>query len=205
VGLALEVLKRQGPLKVGVIGLGAGTLAAYARPVDRYYLYEIDPNVVNAAQTQFTFLRHCPAPHDIVLGDARLSLEREPDRQFDLLAVDAFSSDAIPVHLLTREAFRLYWRHLKPDGVLAAHVSNRHLSLGPVVALSALESGKRAMLVAYGGAGDKREARSDWALVTSRPGFFDLPEIRSAASRIEAVPGLRTWTDDYSNLYKVLR
>ena len=190
---------------MGMIGLGAGTLTTYARPIDHYYIYEINPNVVRAAQTQFAFLQNCLGPYDLLLGDARLSLEREPSRRFDLLAVDAFSSDAIPVHLLSREAFGLYWRHLKPEGVLAVHVSNRYLSLGPVVAMGALENHKRAMLVGYRGADDKREAASDWVLVTSRPGFFELPDLSSVEKPIETIPGLRMWTDDYSNLYRVLR
>ena len=129
-----------GPMNVGVIGLGAGTLATYARPIDKYTFYEINPAVLKIAETEFTFLKFCLAPKEIVMGDARLSMETGPSRQFDVLAVDAFSGDAIPVHLLTREANALYWRHLKPDGILAVHVSNRHLSLAPAVALPAYDS-----------------------------------------------------------------
>ncbi len=204
-GLAIQALMAQGPVHVGLIGLGAGTLAAYARPVDRYSIYEINPNVIRIAQTQFTYLSDSPAPSAIIPGDARLSLERETDRAFDLLAVDAFSGDAIPVHLLTREAFRLYWRHLKPSGVLAVHVTNRYLSLGPVVAMGATEKGKRAMMVSSPAARTKGELASDWVLVTSRPGFFDLPGIEASTRPIETIPGLRMWTDDFSNLYRVFR
>ncbi len=205
VGRAMSVLQRQGPMSVGVIGLGAGTLMTYARPVDRYTVYDINPAVPKIAATQFTFLRDCMAPHEIVLGDARLSLEREQPRGFDLLAVDAFSGDAIPVHLLTREAFRLYWRHLKPDGVLAVHVSNKYLDLAPVVALAAAEDGKRAMTIEYDGDDDKEESASDWVLVSSRPGFFDQPEISKTDEKIQPIKGLREWTDDYSNLYRILK
>ena len=205
VGLAIQALMTEGPIHVGVIGLGAGTLAAYARANDRYEFYEINPLVIEIAQSQFTFLRDCRAPHDIVPGDARLSLDQEPGRQFDLLAVDAFSGDAIPAHLLTREAFRLYWRHLKPDGVLAVHVSSKYLALGPVVAMGAADNQKRAMMVAYHGNRERSESASDWVLVTSRPGFFDRPEIMAAAEPVSAIVGLRMWTDDYSNLYRVLR
>ncbi len=204
-GLALQSLMQDGPVRAGLIGLGAGTLAAYARPQDRYTFYEIDPNVVRIAQTEFTFLSHSPAPVDVVPGDARLSLEAEPGRQFDILAVDAFSGDVIPVHLLTREAFQLYWRHLPPDGVLAVHVSSRYLSLAPVVALAAAEEGKRALMVWYGGDRASGESVSEWVLVTSRPGFFERPEIAAAARPIPPIPGLRVWTDDYSNLYRILR
>ncbi len=206
VGLTIQTLQLQGPMNVGVIGLGAGTLTTYARPIDHYRVYDINPLVLKIAHTQFTFLRDCLAPHDVVMGDARLSLEREPPQKFDVLAVDAFSGDAIPVHLLTREAYSLYWRHLKPDGVLAVHVSNRYLSLGPVVALGAAESGKRAKMVSFE-ADDRdstEETDSDWVLVTSRPGFFDQPELK-VATAIDPIRGLRMWTDDYSNLYRILR
>jgi hypothetical protein len=205
IGLAIHALQMHGPMNVGMIGLGAGTVTTYARPIDRYTIYDINPLVVKIAQTQFTFLKGCMAPHEIVLGDARLSLEREQSQQFDVLAVDAFSGDAIPVHLLTREAHRLYWRHLKPDGVLAVHVSNRYLSLAPVVALAAAENGKQAMLVSIPEEDATEVAASDWVLVSSRPGFFDQREIKGADEKITPIPGLRPWTDDYSNLYRILR
>jgi SAM-dependent methyltransferase len=205
VGLAIQNLQLLGPMNVGVIGLGAGTLTTYARPIDNYTIYDINPLVLRISQTEFRFLRNCMAPHQVVLGDARLSLESEPSKQFDVLAVDAFSGDAIPVHLLTRESFALYWRHLKPDGILAVHVSNRFLSLGPVVALAAAEDGKRAMIISNVEDDTKEIAASDWVLVTSRPAFFDQKEIKAVAQKIEPIPGLRTWTDDYSNLYKILR
>jgi hypothetical protein len=205
VGRAISVLQSQGPMNVGIIGLGAGTLMTYARPIDRYTVYDINPAVPKIASTQFTFLRDCMAPHEVVLGDARLSLEKEQPRDFDLLAVDAFSGDAIPVHLLTREAFRLYWRHLKRDGILAVHVSNKYLDLAPVVALAAAEDGKRAMNIGYDGDDDKQESASDWVLVSSRPGFFDQPEIGRTDAKIQPIKGLREWTDDYSNLYRILK
>jgi SAM-dependent methyltransferase len=206
VGLSLRVLQRQASLRVGLIGLGAGTLLSYGRPGDWYKAYDINPLVLQLAQSQFSFLADSPAQHEVALGDARLTLEREPSQQFDLLAVDAFSSDAIPVHLLTLEAFQLYWRHLKPDGVLAVHVSNKFLNLGPVVALAAAAGGKTAKMVAYkpGGVHDPEDWDSDWVLVSSRPGFFEQAQLISAQD-IDPIPGLRPWTDDYSNLYRVLR
>jgi len=206
IGLAIQTLQLQGPMNVGVIGLGAGTLTAYGRPIDHYTVYDINPLVLKIAQTQFTFLLDCLAPHEVELGDARLTMEREPVKHFDVLAVDAFSGDAIPVHLLTREAFQLYWRHLKPDGVLAVHVSNRYLSLAPVVAMGAEEEHKTARIVNF--ETDDRsateESDSDWVLVSSRSGFFDQPELK-VAKKIDPISGLRMWTDDYSNLYKILK
>ncbi len=207
IGVAILNMMMQGPMTVGSIGLGAGTTATYARPIDHYYIYDINPAVLKIATEQFTFLRDCMAPHEVIMGDARLELEREKPRQFDLLAVDAFSGDAIPVHLLTREAFQLYWRHLLPNGVLAVHVSNKYLTLAPGVALAAKESGKQAMMVSYAppDGDDKEESSSDWVLVTSREGFFDQQDVKKAVKKIDPIPGQRVWTDDYSNLYQILR
>ena len=205
VGRALTTLMEQGPIHAGVIGLGSGTLAVYARSIDRYSFYEINPNVAKIATTEFTFLKDCPAPYAVIPGDARLSLERQPRKQFDILVLDAFSGDSVPVHLLTREAFELYWRHLKPDGVLAVHVSNKYLSIAPVVGLAALECGKQAMLLSYDGNETNEESSSAWVLMTSRQRFFDLPAIAAAATLIDPIPGLRPWTDNYSNLYRILR
>jgi len=206
IGLALRNLQATGPINVGVIGLGAGTISTYGRAGDNYTFYDINPLVPHIANTQFRFLRDSTATKQIVLGDARLSLEREQQsKQFDLVAVDAFSGDAIPVHLLTRQAFALYWRHAKPDGILAVHVSNHYLNLAPVVALAAAEDGKQAMMVSVDEDAETEGAASDWVLVTSRSGFFDQPDIKGVAEKITPIRGLRTWTDDYSNLYKILR
>lgn len=208
-GLALRSLRIEGNINVGSIGLGAGTTAVYARPGDHYFFYDINPNVPKIATTQFSFLTHCYGKHEIILGDARLSLEDElkngQNRQFDLLSVDAFSGDAIPVHLLTREAYNIYWQHLRPNGVLAVHVSNLYLSLAPGVALAAKARGKQAMEITYDGDDAREETASEWVLVTSRPGFFDRDEIKAVAQPIAPIAGLREWTDDYSNLYKILR
>lgn len=206
VGRAIRGIEPSGPLNVGVIGLGTGTIAAYSRAGDHYTFYDINPLVPNIARRQFAFLHTSPAAVNIELGDARLSLERESPKHFDVLAVDAFSGDAIPVHLLTRQAFALYWRHLKPDGVLAVHVSNHYLNLGPVVSLAAAETGRPARMVSLNDDDDEEAiSPSDWVLVTSRPGFFDLPELKGSGEPITGIPGLRTWTDDYSNLYRILR
>lgn len=206
IGVAIQSLQLNGPLHVGVIGLGAGTLAAYGRPIDHYTFYDINPLVLKIANTEFRYLRDCFAPHEVIMGDARLSLEQGPRQDFDVLAVDAFSGDAIPVHLLTREAFALYWRHLKPDGILAVHVSNRYLRLGPVVDLGAGENHKVAKMISF--EPDERnateETQSDWVLVTSRKGYFDLPDLKEAYS-LKTIDGLQMWTDDFSNLYKILR
>lgn len=204
VGIAIHAIQMSGPLHIGVIGLGAGTLTTYVRPIDKIRLYDINPLVVDIANTQFSFLKNCMGPKTIVLGDARLQMEKEPTQNFDLLAVDAFSGDAIPVHLLTHEAFQLYWRHLKPDGVLAVHVSNKYLGLGPVVKQLAELDQRQATLVANTESDEDEVSTSDWVLVTTRPGFHDLPDVKAGAEKVVVKPGLRPWTDTYSNLYQIL-
>jgi hypothetical protein len=197
----------QPSIRVGMIGLGAGVTAAWGRPGDFFRFYEINPLDLNIASTWFTFLKDCKADHQVLLGDARLTLEREPSRQFDVLGVDAFSSDAIPVHLLTREAFLLYFRHLNRGGILAVHVSNRYLALEPVVERNAVDLAKVAIEVNDESKDDPDYlSASDWVLLASNrapftDGLFHASGIKPAAPR----PGLRPWTDDYSNLLQILK
>jgi SAM-dependent methyltransferase len=200
--------KQDHPVRVGVIGLGTGTIAGYGRPRDLYRFYEIDPHVVEIARTQFTFLADSAARIEIALGDARLSLEREPPQGFDVLAVDAFSSDAIPVHLITREALGVYLRHMKPDGIVAFHVSNRFLDLVPVVARIAREQGAHAVLVEDDPEEDEpiERSRSDWVLVSrSAQALAAKAIVVRGGAPAEDRPDWRTWTDDYSNLVQILK
>jgi predicted O-methyltransferase YrrM len=203
IGVALAELGRKGPLRVGTIGLGAGTIAAYARPGDVYRFYDINPAVPDIARRYFHYLDLCKTSCDIVLGDARLSLEREDPQQFDLLAVDAFTSDSIPVHLLTREAFALYWRHLKPGGILAVHTSNSYVALAPIVALAAQEDGKTPRLFVDRKRGDAVET-TEWILVAANASLFNQPILRDG-QQIPIPGNLRAWTDDYSNLWQSMR
>jgi SAM-dependent methyltransferase len=204
IGLTWQVLQTSGPLSMGVVGLGAGTLAAYGRGGDRLHFYEINPLMRSIAQTQFTYLSDTPAHVDVALGDARITMSREDPQRFDILVVDAFSGDAIPVHLLTREAFALYWRHLKPDGVLAVHVSNRYLELPPVVQIAAQRSGKSAWLVDNDDRDLSQIYGATYVLVTNREGFAKEPLLQGKLRRILVPPHLREWTDDYSNLWDIL-
>lgn len=204
VGLALarccENAKR-----VGAIGLGAGTLAAYGKTSDYFRFYEINPQVVGIAKTYFSYLRDSPARIDIVLGDARVSLESEASQQFDVLAVDAFSGDAIPVHLLTREAFAVYMRHLKPDGILAVHTSNTYLNLPPVVQLLAEDAGCEARMIINDDDHRKLIDSSDWVLVTRNWHFLDVIDGTVMTEPISVPPHLRLWSDDFNNLFQILR
>ncbi|MEP6601978.1 MAG: fused MFS/spermidine synthase, partial [Nitrospirota bacterium] len=159
---AMKDRARQQPIRVGAVGLGIGTLASYGRRGDFFRFYEINSLVRQIAYSQFTYLRDSQATLDIVLGDARRSLELEPPQNFDLLAVDAFSGDSIPVHLLTQQAFQQYFRHLKPDGMLAIHISNRFLNLEGVVGLEAQSLGKTALLVVDNAPDEDLCSKSDW-------------------------------------------
>jgi SAM-dependent methyltransferase len=191
--------------RVGAIGLGAGTLAAYGKTSDYFRFYEINPQVIQIAKTYFSYLRDSSARIDVVLGDARLSLQKEPPQQFDVLAVDAFSGDAIPVHLLTREAFALYLRHLKPDGILAVHTSNTYLNLPPVVQLLAADARCEARLIASNENHRKLIDSSDWVVVTRNRHFLDSIDTTVLIEPISVPPNLRVWTDDFNNLFQILR
>jgi spermidine synthase len=205
VGIALQAAEKAGSVRIGIIGLGAGTTAVYGRAGDHFAYYEINPLVVQVAQEQFTFLKDSAATIEIMLGDARLSLERESRQNFDVLVVDAFSGDSIPVHLLTREAFQLYFRQLKPNGVLAVHVSNNYLNLGPVVATAAESLNKESVLIQNSDDPPKGISTSIWVLVGDPAGFEGQREIEAKGLMILPSSKDRLWTDDYSNLFEVLR
>jgi hypothetical protein len=199
----------QGPLRVGIVGLGAGALAAYSRPGDVFRFYEIDPQVAAVAVTEFTFLRDSPAQTDIVLGDGRLSLEREPEQRYDLLAIDAFSGDSIPMHLLTREAMAVYARQIKPDGVIVFQATNRYVDIAPVVERLAAEFGMTAVQVSdperdEGGA-DYWVSGTDQIIVTHNLRMLAAEPISSVAQPLVPRPDFRVWTDDYYNLLRILK
>jgi SAM-dependent methyltransferase len=205
IGRALESLHPSlRPLKVGVIGLGTGTIATYGSKGDVYRFYEINPAVIGIARRDFSFLAKSDATIEIALGDARLSLEREAPQRFDLLAIDAFSSDAIPVHLITAEALAIYRRHMKPGGIIAFHLTNRYLNLVPVVQKLAEAQGLRAVLVADDGE-DPMGSRSDWVLLSDSETALGKEPIDEAAEAIEPRPDWRLWTDDFNNIVQVLK
>jgi spermidine synthase len=190
---------------VGVVGLGAGTLAAYGRSGDVFRFYDINPKVVELARSEFSFLADSRARVEVALGDARLALEREPEQNFDILALDAFSSDSIPVHLLTVEAFGAYLRHLKRGGILAVHISNRYLDLVPVVQQAARALLLELRQVENDDDEDAGAYRSDWMLLSASPAAFEGKLLKEAAERIDAVSRVKLWTDDYSDLYRILK
>lgn len=199
-----------GSLRLGVVGLGAGTLAAYGRPGDSIRFYEINPDVVKlstGARPVFTYLRDSAAHVSIALGDARLSLEREAAdgqrRQFDVLVLDAFTSDSIPVHLLTREAFETYWRELDPDnGIIAVHITSRHVDLVPVLQGAAAYFHAAYLIAANPRQGS--QSYSTWVLMTRRPELLNLPGLLPITARYAHNVEPRLWTDDYSDIFRLI-
>ena len=166
------------PKRVAIVGLGAGTLAAYGEPGDVFRFYEINPSVLQLAQAYFYFLRESKAKIELVEGDARLSLERETQPPFDIIVLDAFSGDAIPMHLLTREAMALYRQRLRPGGVIAFHISNDYLDLAPVVRQLAAGAGFAYLAVQNHSDDESGVLTSEWILVTNNPRILDNDAIK---------------------------
>jgi hypothetical protein len=205
VGLAVRFCCEGRARNIGVIGLGAGTLAAYGRRGDHIRFYEINPAVPAIAQNTFTYIRDSAAQVDIEEGDARTSLARESPQHFDVLVVDAFSGDAIPIHLLTTEALALYRRHLTPHGILAFHISNQHVDLAPAIGLLATFAGMQARRISTNFTQQPGEFSSSWVLVTADPDFFAQPALSAVARLPKSRPDLKVWTDDYSALLPLIR
>ena len=200
----------EGPRRIGVLGLGAGAIAAYSRAGDLFRFYEIDPQVAAVTLKEFTFLRDSPAQIDIVLGDGRLSLEREASQGYDLLAIDAFSGDSIPMHLVTREAMAIYVRHLKPDGVIVFQATNRFVDLVPVVERLASEFGMTAVMITDISSEDSKDedywtSSTDQILVTKNANLLASEKIRKVAEPLVPRPDFRIFTDDFYNLLRVLK
>jgi SAM-dependent methyltransferase len=205
VGRITEAKKAASPqIRLGMVGLGVGTYAAYGRADDYVKFYEIDPNVLTLARSHFSYLPQSLAKVEVAIGDARLTLERESAQNFDVLAIDAFSSDSIPTHLITAEAVEVFLKHLKPDGVLAFHVSNRFLDLPPVLDALANHHKLQAMMIEDPAQKDNGlHSSSTWVMLarTNAP-FVPLAGMLTA---LPPQPTWRMWTDDYSNLTQVLK
>ena len=217
VGLALRRHPSRRPsnphrkaLRVGIVGLGAGTLAAYGRPADYFRFYEINPQVLRYSEEYFTYRRDAGATVDVILGDARIRMEREIEegapQRFDILVVDAFSSDAIPIHLITREASDLYWKHLRDDGVLLFHISNRSLDLAPITRALAERCGCEAIRIQSPKDEHRGVSKATWVVLTRNRDFLEVEAIRNAAqpwTDNDRPPLL--WTDDYAALWQILK
>jgi SAM-dependent methyltransferase len=207
VGLAADFFK-QPSRHIGVVGLGTGTMAAYTRRGDMLRYYEINPLILKIANEQFSYLENARTNGvdvAIRMGDARLSLTADESERFDLLVIDAFSGDAIPVHLLTREAVALYLKRLKPDGILAIHTSNTYLDLNPVVKMLADDAGCDWRLISNSDDDHKLIDAADWMLLTRNQDFLLKLDETTLQDSVEVPANLRVWTDDYNNLFQILR
>jgi spermidine synthase len=207
IGHAIDIKEEaRNSIRVGMIGLGVGTIATYGRKGDVFRFYEINPQVPIVARTYFTYVTDSEAQVDIVMGDARLSIELEAPQNYDVLGVDAFSGDAIPAHLITREAVALFRKHLAPDGILAYHVSNRYLDLPPVLGRIADEEKLIALQIDdYKTPADTNPIKSisTWVLLAERPEALE--PLKQFGRAPDARPNWRMWSDDYHTLFQVLR
>jgi len=206
VALALQHLFLTPTVDVGLIGLGAGTLATYGRRGDNYTFYELNPNVERIALEYFTYIEQSRANVNVVLGDGRVTLQKELDtgsvNNFNVLVIDAFSGDSVPAHLLTVEAFALYFKHLKANGMLAIHVSNSHLDLTALVKGLAKNSGYSALYFKTK-ATDKEVTQTEWVVVTNNQLFIRNSKVKRLQSQWPNTNEL-VWTDNYSNLLSIL-
>jgi hypothetical protein len=207
INLAITVLGEKGPIRIGIVGLGAGVTATLARRGDTLHYYEINPLVADLAKSDFGFWNACPANKRLYLGDGRLLLERMPDEHLDFLAVDAFSSDAVPMHLLTAEAYRTLVRHVNPEGILAFNITNRYLDLAPVVAEAAAANGFTGIVIDDAGEQEDYYSPSAWILLARDPAILEHANFQDkfATSKLKRKPGFRGWTDDYSNIIQILQ
>lgn len=226
IGGVLNSYPREGGIKVGIVGLGAGTLAVYAKPGDTYRFYEINERVHEIALEYFKYLDNCEGNYEVVIGDARLRLEDESPQSYDVIVLDAFSSDSIPVHLLTAEAFELYRSHLNPGGVICAHISNRHLDLRPVLVANADHISLPIMGWQSGASYLNSTSMADWVIITdnaklrqdlksyqlalgkqiNEDGWFKTfkPSFGGKLAMPARDADFQPWTDDYSNLFAIM-
>jgi hypothetical protein len=207
-GISRAIVAKQdtGPIRIGILGLGAGVTAALARQQDTLHYYEINPLVVDIAKTQFRFFNECPADKKIFMGDGRLVLESIPSENLDVLLMDAFSSDSVPIHLLTRESYQTYLKHMKPDGVIVINVSNRYLDLEPVIARAMTEMGWSGVVVNDDGADQPYYIASTFIVLSPDKKFFAHHQFDGFRSQM-VLPHdeVRPWTDDYSNIIQILK
>ena len=193
-------------IRVGVLGLGAGTMATYAEPGDYYRFYEINPDVCELAKTRFSFLADCKGDTDVVLGDGRIAMEREEPQQFDVLVLDAFSGDAVPMHLLTEEAFMIYRKHMKPNGVIVTNISNKYVDLVPVFRRVADRFDYETRRFVAEMDVESFQASSQWFALSNNERFLNDSVVMAAATGLpEQYAQIPLWTDHYNNLFQVLK
>ena len=219
VGTGVEVAIRQHPrrhandpheraLRIGAVGLGAGTIAALGQASDTIRFYEINPAVLEVAREHFTYLSDSAATTEVTLGDARNMLEHElaagGSQQFDVLIIDAFSSDSIPVHLITRECCDLYRKHLKDDGLLLIHISNRYLDLEPITRALAEHLNWDAICIDSDGDDFSGVYSATWIIITDNAEFLATEEVQEMTTAWEANVAPLLWTDDFASLWQII-
>jgi SAM-dependent methyltransferase len=205
VGDVMKMISDRPAQHVGVVGLGTGTMAAWARPNRHVTFYDVDPQVYDIASHFFTFLRRCDKNCDVVIGDGRLSIEKAPDREFDVLMLDAFDSDSIPAHLVSREAVQMYLKRLKPNGLILFHVSNRYMDVEGLVAALIFDASLQG-LVRYDDDEDAPgKTSSDYVIAARHPEDLGSLEKSEGWTHIEKPANIQPWTDDYSNMLKIVR
>jgi hypothetical protein len=206
-GIGRGMIAQEGaPRRIGILGLGCGTLAAYGRAGDVLRIYEINPQVLEIANRDFTYLKDTDAKVEVAMGDGRLVLESEPPQNFDMLVMDAFSGDSVPVHLITKEAFAAYFRHLKPNGILAVNISNTYLNLEPVMERAAGAFHKLALVYHWTPPVDDGFCFScSWTLIMDRATADAHPELRQGAKILRQTRPFRIWTDEFSNMFSILK
>jgi SAM-dependent methyltransferase len=202
IGVLFEAAGRNGPLRAGMIGLGPGTLAAYGRKGDYLKFYEINPDLKPFIDRFFTFIKDSPATVDLAVGDARLVLEREAPQNFDILVVDAFNGDSVPVHLLTREALQQYVRHLRPGGTLAIHVTNRFMKLDQLVSIQARDARLQPWSLKSPGSTWDMAFPAHWVLIPTSDEIAS--QLRSRGARPAVDSSMAVWTDDFADLMATL-
>jgi SAM-dependent methyltransferase len=205
VGDVMQVLAGRPNQHLGVVGLGAGTVAAYAAPNRRVTFFDVDPQVKSIAQNFFTYLGRCGSNCEVVIADGRLAIGQTSDSSFDLLMLDAFSSDAIPAHLISREAVAMYRSKLKPDGLLLFHVSNRYLDVATLAATVLTDSGLVALMRSDRDVRIPGKAGSDYIVAAARLENVGMIATNQAWQPVSPRPGIVAWTDDYSSVLSLVR
>jgi protein-L-isoaspartate O-methyltransferase len=205
VALAIAALADKDNLRIGAVGLGVGTIATYLRSGGYLRFYEINPEVERLARKYFSYLGRCAGEVDVAIGDARVSMEGQEPQNYDILVLDAFTGDAIPVHLLTKEAFEVYLRHLKPGGIIAAHISSIYLDLRNVVYKAAQESDLKSVWVGTQERPRDGVLASEWVLLAPDDAVLSRDTILTATHPLKGTKDLRLWTDDYVNIFEALR
>lgn len=203
-GRCLQYFPKTESLRIGAVGLGVGTIATWTDSTDYLRVYEINPDVIAFAKEYFYYLNDSKSKIDIVVGDARVSMEREAPQEFDIIVLDAFNSDSPPIHLLTEEAFKIYYKHLKKDGAIAIHISSKHLDFYPAMTLMAKQFHTSFRFIRdENPKNDVYRMISSWILISDNIELLNAPEVMKASSLLDENKSVSLWTDDHSSIFSI--